>query len=362
MGFSNTLNLFLKRRFLASNNTNVKNEFVSSLNRKGKNFQKRNFSNFAFSKLFIYFCLSLFYLLLLNICISKRNIISDLQLSNGYSRKLTECICKKKKKKSVQLRSSCSNSVCLEENGQGEKSDDEVNGQSKEGEEEEEEEVNSQSKEEEEEEEEEVNSQSKKEEEEEVNSQSKKEEEKEVNSQSKEEEDEVNGQSKEGEDDIDTESGKVNSQKKNNKEKNSELFEQLSEEEIDEMLDGLDDIPNIQDVYILWWQHRGSQRNYFLDLMSELSDLYNSLVDMYNYNKKNLEKEWKKWYLGLLKDLTDKETEDNKTFYSLTNQGGLTREGLGSFINENKEEWKDHKENTRNKWKDIITTDFMKKK
>ncbi|CRG97163.1 Plasmodium exported protein (PHIST), unknown function [Plasmodium gallinaceum] len=329
MRHSNTINFILQRRFLVSSNASISNLDVSSFNRGKKNFQKRIFSNFLFSKLFILYFFSVLYLFSLHICVSKDNAFSELQLNKVYNRKLAEHIPEKgedsKQKKTnfdinedEKLQSNYRSSIKSELN-QSDKHNHEVMSESKKKQ---------------------------------ILEESDRIEKKNDNVHAKMDKREMNDEM--GKQKIQNEGCAISLGKRS-----SELNYQMCEDEIIERIQNLDNNPSIEDIYILWWQVRGDQRNNFLEIIEYLKYIFYSLTNKYNFEECFIKKEWNKWYHGVLSDLINMETIDNKNFYSIYKKETWTREKFKDFIDKNILVWKNHKMSTKKKWENILTDDFI---
>ncbi|CRG97399.1 Plasmodium exported protein (PHIST), unknown function [Plasmodium gallinaceum] len=332
MRLTNTINFILPQRFLVSNNASISNLDISSFNGEKKNFQKRIFSNFLFSRLFILYFFSFLYLFLLNICVSKDNAFSGLELNKVYDRKLAEHIRKRGEdseqqktnfhiNKDEKSHSNYASSVRSEQN-QSDKQNHEKKSDLKKKE---------------------------------ILEESDRIEKKNDKVHDKMDKRKMNDEM--GKQEIQNEGCAISLGNRS-----SELHYQLSENEINERIKNLGDIPSLQDIYILWWQVRGDQRRNFLVIGYYLEKLFKSLMKTHKFDQRFLKKEWNKWYHGLLNDLIAMETKDNKNFYSLLKKESWTREKFEDFIDTNILEWKNHKINTRKKWESTLTEDFNKKK
>ncbi|CRG97396.1 Plasmodium exported protein (PHIST), unknown function [Plasmodium gallinaceum] len=329
MRHSNTINFILQRRFLVSNNASISNLDISSFNRGKKNFQKRIFSNFLFSKLFILYFFSVLYLFSLHICVSKDNAFSELQLNKVYDRKLAEHIPEKgedskktktnfdinEDKKSQSIygspgMSELNKSVKHNHDGMSELKKKEI----------------------------------------------------------LEESDRIEKKNDKVRDNMDKRkmNDEMGKQKIQNEgcaislgNRSSELHYQLCESEINERIQNLDDVPSIEDIYILWWQVRGDQRNNFFQIIDYLKKLFKSLTNKYNFDESFLNKEYNKWYRGVLYEFINMEANDNKNFYSLYKRESWTREKFKDFIDRNILVWNNYKISIKNKWENILTEDFI---
>ncbi|SOS76371.1 Plasmodium exported protein (PHISTc), unknown function [Plasmodium sp. gorilla clade G1] len=141
---------------------------------------------------------------------------------------------------------------------------------------------------------------------------------------------------------------------------NEEQYDRLSDEEINDKLDNLDESVSKKDMYIIWFNFSNNCRKKYYNMIDNVWTRFESLCSYHNIPKKILFKLWNKAYNDLICTLHNKDYISMKQFYELFDKNECSRNNYIQFIDILGESWYNLTNKMENKWNTILQGNIIK--
>ncbi|SOV22088.1 EMP1-trafficking protein [Plasmodium sp. DRC-Itaito] len=113
-----------------------------------------------------------------------------------------------------------------------------------------------------------------------------------------------------------------------------DLNNEITEENLTEMVRSLDNIPTINDILHIWWQLREVERHKFAMMQYRLMKYIGHLTNTYDLNEDFAKDLWVAYSKYITTKLEKKENFYNKVFYSFIKRDAVTRHALECFLSD----------------------------
>ncbi|KAI4840343.1 hypothetical protein MKS88_001064 [Plasmodium brasilianum] len=128
----------------------------------------------------------------------------------------------------------------------------------------------------------------------------------------------------------------------------------LTEEEVTEILDSLEDVVSKKEMYIVWFNvHNHCIKKYYA-MIEELWTNIKLSAFCRNLSEKDLLKIWWKAYPDLITELKENDKNCIIDFYNLFDRGECTRDEYKNFIDNRKKNWTSITNVMKYKWNNLL--------